>query len=1344
MAMSPLNNPLEGLNAAQTAAVSHTQGPLLLVAGAGTGKTTVITRRIAKLIADKLAEPENILALTFTDKAAGEMEERVDTLLPYGYTDLWISTFHSFGEKLLKEYGLDIGLPHEFRLLNQTDQWLLLREHIDELQLDYYRPKGNPTKFVEALISHFSRLKDEMITPERYTEYAEKLCLDLDVENAMQKKGLTDEERAQLDEARRVRELARAYKMYEQLLLDENALDFGDLIMQAVRLLKERPGVLAKLRAQFTYILVDEFQDTNLAQYELIKLLTAPKNNIVAVGDDDQCLPAGTKIDVPNGKKRIELMRAGDQVVTSVGKGSISYGRVTHVSKTKKTARLLQFTLEDGAKVTTTDNHKMFCYVPRIDKGGRTYVYLMYSTLFGWRIGVTNDLRVRLSLERGADKIIALRSFDDIQEAKYYEMLWALQYQIPPVCFKERDGICIRGDWLEKLYATLDTDAGAKRLATDLRIDLNSHHDALDSVNRGRGKRLKIHFDLCYRKYKSKLRSGAILQNPLVIHSVQFQTSEPSIIRKLGKAGILVQKANKGIRVRRIGSDVQELEQFAQTLATITGGFIEYGFETGKLNIVSKKALCMPAGNVMIGHYLPVRVGNSIRYKKVVAMQEKWKNETVYDLEIERTHNFIANGVVVHNSIFKWRGASVSNILHFKQDFPDAKQIVLTENYRSGQPILDLAYTFIQQNNPYRLEEKLKVDKRLLARSGREGQIAHLRATTAEGEAHLVMKKILELKKQHTDWTWNDFAILVRANDHASVMLPYLEQAGIPFQYVASKGLFVKPMVLDILSYFRVVENAYNSMALYRVLTLPVWGLRPENIMVLLNTIGRKPLSLLEAMKLARALPGMSKEGIASIEKILLLLSQHAMLVRDKHAGEAALQMVQDIGLIKWITNQDDQRASQELIIVNQLFQLISSFEQTAEDRHLKYFLQTVDLMMEAGDAGSLKADIQEGPESVKVMTVHASKGLEFEAVFVLNVVDKRFPSVGRADPIAIPDALVNEILPEGDAHLQEERRLFYVACTRAKEYLFFTSAEDYGGARKKKPSRFLVECGLAEVEPQHTGSVVFDEKTAAQRPTQALALGHAPDTFSFSQLEAYERCPWQYRYRFVLKVPAPGNYAASFGRSIHDALLEFFKRVRQTTDMTQGTLFGATKPTLPTEADLLTIFAEKWQSDWYQTRQAEKEYKQAGELALKEFYRMHHTAWPSVKYLEKGFTLRVEGVNLKGKVDRVDARGKSKTEVDILDYKTGKFKEKKDFNQLMLYALAVREVFKEDPKNVGYYFIEENKELTKPVTEADLDKTKKWVLELVEQILKGDFTATPGLHCAFCDYRSICEFRQV
>ena len=172
-----MDNVLEGLNQEQKEAVIHKEGPLLIIAGAGTGKTTVITRRIAWLLSEGLCKTNEILALTFTDKAARQMQERVDQLVPYGYTDIWISTFHAFGDKLLRENALISGLNPDFKVLTQSEAAVFFREHLFEFNLNYFRPLADPTRFIEALIQLSSRAKDEDISPEEYIKYTKDLSL---------------------------------------------------------------------------------------------------------------------------------------------------------------------------------------------------------------------------------------------------------------------------------------------------------------------------------------------------------------------------------------------------------------------------------------------------------------------------------------------------------------------------------------------------------------------------------------------------------------------------------------------------------------------------------------------------------------------------------------------------------------------------------------------------------------------------------------------------------------------------------------------------------------------------------------------------------------------------------------------------------------------------------------------------------------------------------------------------------------------------------------------------------------------------------------------------------------
>ncbi|MCX5681175.1 MAG: UvrD-helicase domain-containing protein, partial [Candidatus Omnitrophica bacterium] len=219
--------------------------------------------------------------MTFTDKAAYQMQEKVDILVPYGFTDTWISTFHSFGDRLLRENALELGIDPDFKILTRPQAAVFFREHLFKFNLQFYRPLGNPTKFVDAMIALFSRARDEDVSPQEYMDYAQGL-----IEQSA--KDRNDE--ALREEAQKHAELAKCYSDYQELLLKTGKMDFANQFFLALKLLREHPSVLKRYQNQFKYILVDEFQDTNYAQFELVKLLAAKHHNLTVVADDDQSI----------------------------------------------------------------------------------------------------------------------------------------------------------------------------------------------------------------------------------------------------------------------------------------------------------------------------------------------------------------------------------------------------------------------------------------------------------------------------------------------------------------------------------------------------------------------------------------------------------------------------------------------------------------------------------------------------------------------------------------------------------------------------------------------------------------------------------------------------------------------------------------------------------------------------------------------------------------------------------------------------------------------------------------------------------------------------------------------
>ncbi len=1386
-------NILDNLNSEQKKAVKHQEGPLLIVAGAGTGKTTVITKRIAHIIRSEWAKPEEILALTFTEKAAQEMEDRVIEALTYGYFDLWISTFHSFAERILRQEGLAIGLPTDFKLLNEFEQYILFKKNLDRFELDYYKPLGNPTKFIKTLLSHFSRAKDEDISPAQYLEYSEELEQNLDnmlsgskgkktsrnfqfpISNFQDQDGEFNKEIAE-QEVCRIKEIAHAYHTYEQLLLENSYLDFGDLINYCLKLFRERPAVLEKYRAQFKYILLDEFQDTNWAQYELIKLLATPKNNLVMVGDDDQCLPADSLIRVKDGTKRIDKIKKGEEVASAVGRGYLSHYKVSKVKKEKKKANFLTFTTREGNKIKVTDNHKMFCFVPNSlyshsdyndDYDVYYYVYLMHKEGLGWRIGITNDPAVRLRMERSADKMVVMQAFTGEQEARFYENLYSLKYGIPTVCFAERDGVMTKRKWSERLYKELNVEKGVKQFAHDLGVDLNYHQVGLDAVNRGGKVRIKIVIENCMRNYRSKYAKGAYLESPALNHQLILETSHRDTLKKLEDLGYSLVKAKKGKKLCITSKNLDYLGRVAGKIKKHTGGIIENRIKVAKNNVAHKKALVIPAGNVLEGMFLPVVKEDDIYYEQVKKIDSRVETRNVYDLEVEHAHNFVANNVVVHNSIFRFRGASMSNILQFKKDYPDAKQIFLVNNYRNGQNILNTSYDFIKQNDPNRLEYQLnkenkKFNKKLVSQTKEKGKIEILSPDSQEKENKEIVKKIIELKEKDKKASWDDFAVLVRTNQGAEEVCEHLAEAGLPYIFYSSKGLYNKPEIMDAIAYLKLITGYQDNVSFFRVLSLPIFKFSPRELSEFNYWADRKSWTLFEVLHNASAL-GLSAETQKKIQKVLPLIEKHAGQAREKNASEIFLNFLNDSGLLKYYLREENY--NQEIAVwLQEFLQRIKRFEADSVDKKVDVFLEELQMEIDAGESGNIPLDLDIGPEAIKVMTVHAAKGLEFKYIFIAQLVDKRFPTIEKKELLPLPEALIKESLPEGDIHLEEERRLFYVALTRGKSKVYLSWARDCGGKTLKKPSQFLVETGFVKdpvgqsrKSSQKEKKALTDlEKTENKKSfSQSEDKLPIPSGFSYTQISAFLNCPYQYRFAHILRVPSRGKASFSFGKTLHNTLQKTFELINTRRNLSQGDLFAGAEEKkeegkLISYEEILDFYKKSWEDDWYENKAQKKESWDKGRKVLKDFYQKHKDNWPRAILLEKSFNFKIEVDGeyypIKGAMDRVD---EEEGKIKIIDYKTGQMPKggKLDFNkklQLLIYQLATRDLFSQEIKSLSFYYLEANQEIEVLGSEKDLDKAREKIVETIRGIKKGEYPPRPTPLCKYCDYKDICDYRKL
>jgi DNA helicase-2/ATP-dependent DNA helicase PcrA len=303
-------------------------------------------------------------------------------------------------------------------------------------------------------------------------------------------------------------------------------------------------------------------------------------------------------------------------------------------------------------------------------------------------------------------------------------------------------------------------------------------------------------------------------------------------------------------------------------------------------------------------------------------------------------------------------------------------------------------------------------------------------------------------------------------------------------------------------------------------------------------------------------------ETVQKIERVRAMIAKHAETARQKPVREIILAFLEESGILKSITDEETAEDHETVGFLNQFWKRIEVFEESADEPTVKRFLEIITLEREAGEEGALPADPNAGPEAVRVLTVHAAKGLEFRYVFIVNLIEQRFPSMDRSDPIELPVVLTKVIVPEGDAHIAEERRLFYVACTRAKEGLYLSYADDYGGSRKRKPSRFLAELEIGEMQnakckmqnaphSRAVASMIRDHQAPIRAPSVGIA--HAlPAKLSFTQIKAYQTCPWQYHYAHVLRVPIRGRFVFSFGQTMHVTLQRFFEQMRERSSVRQ------------------------------------------------------------------------------------------------------------------------------------------------------------------------------------------------
>ena len=498
-------------------------------------------------------------------------------------------------------------------------------------------------------------------------------------------------------------------------------------------------------------------------------------------------------------------------------------------------------------------------------------------------------------------------------------------------------------------------------------------------------------------------------------------------------------------------------------------------------------------------------------------------------------------------------------------------------------------------------------------------------------------------------------------------------------------------------------------------------------------------------------IPEISPEAVAKVKEIAANLQKHSQLAKERNISEVFISFIKDTGFLNYAikADQDPIVVQENLDLLNQFYEKIKDFENNNALARLSDFIKQIDLEIEAGDMGSLQISSNIS-QAVKIMTVHAAKGLEFKYVFVVNLIAGRFPQNRRGDAIPMPEALNKEAKASKDEHLEEERRLFYVALTRAKKGLFLPWADDYGGKQYTKPSPVLQESGCsAQANPvkKKDLSLILEQKMAKTKASEIPVV--LPDHFSFSQLASYQKCPYQYKLNFLYKVPRGGSASTTFGRVLHDTLYQFVKECLQSSEQTD--LFSSAqnkKDNLLPQERLLEIYQQNWSDDWYEDKVQREKYFKQGKEQLKSVYDdfvengLNIYCKDNQPFLEKEFKIKIGEDVLTGKIDRINKLANNA--IEIMDYKTGK-PEKPDKNkraQLLLYYLAAQECLNLDPELLTFYYLTNNSKFSFIPDQKELDQAKEITKETIKSIKALDFHAEPSeFNCNYCDFKGICDY---
>ena len=960
-------------------------------------KTKVLTHKIAYEIANGV-KPWNILAITFTNKAANEMKERIEKLIGDAAKDLWMGTFHSICVKILRRYIDRIGYKTDFVIFDTSDQKTLIKECIKALKVDdkLFTDRGVPTEI--------SNGKNEMLEPKAYgVKYAGDF---------------------------RREKIAELYELYQQKLKENNALDFDDIINLTIKILTENPDVLDYYTEKFQYVLVDEYQDTNKAQFMLVSMLASKYGNITAVGDNDQCLVEGTKIITKDGERNIEDIKPEEKILCGCGFGETKEGTVESNKKRAYKGPIIEVKTSKGMKIKGTPNHIIFAKLKPDYKN--FYVYLMYKEGLGYRIGQTrgvrkndyseveNSLAVRLRQEKG-DKIWLLKTCDTLNEATYFESYYSYKYGIPMLVFHSKGREMVwKQDEINNLYYSINTEERACALMRDLHLYKEYPTIVPQASMRGGTQRKIINIAFFSSNTRKGRKHG---------HRIYINSSNEGLREKLVEKKYNIKKGKASTwRVECERSRYEEAYDLAKEINDTDNSIIL----SAKIRLTEGKHFnFMPLSHIrpnMIVAIYDSKSGKIIEdIVESISIIEYSGN--VYDLNIPEYHQYIANGISVHNCIYGFRGSDISNILNFERDFPGTKIIKLEQNYRCTGNILKAANAVIKHNEN-------KYDKKLWTQN-EEGKIPCIYNGEDEyDEARYIVEQIEHLKREEY-YKNSDFVVLYRMNAQSRAIEDILMREGLPYKVIGGLKFYERKEIKDIIAYLRLIFNTSDNLSLKRIINEPKRGIGKTSLDNIQDISDKTGKSMYEIIKYAEQyeLNRVKANSIQFVEVIEELRKQ----VNQIPISELIKLTLNKTGYVKALENENTIEAESRIQNLEEFLTVAIEFEEQMAENTLAEFLESISLTSDIDN-------MEESEDTVTLMTLHSAKGLEFPVVFLVGMEEGIFPGYKSIGEIK---------------ELEEERRLFYVGITRAMQYLYLTCAKRrtiFGSTSYNQMSRFLKE----------------------------------------------------------------------------------------------------------------------------------------------------------------------------------------------------------------------------------------------------------------------------------------------